>query len=278
MALKTVSNTSYNSAITMQTFLNEYNEILIGKRKNFSPQLLDKDYPEKTAADILRVIFEYYFDWTPVQVRDCLTPEIVTRMKLGSLIRKIPSPDEIIREKELYFVAWYLYPKTRNISEGDLVIQVYHHLMNGDIQRFPKNYFFSNLGNLRAKMIFKIALKEYILPRYAFSSMADVYNFFASDKVNAVMDECKLSTMIKQKAGLPLNMLHMALENEKYNVLYIKALEKCFTKNKWDQCILSYGEVKEALGKDTPKDYERFHKHIEKVSQKLQQKEMRGAY
>ena len=215
------SDIQYNSSISMRVFLDEYNEMLAGRRKSFSSMLLGKEFPETICAEVLKVIFDRYFHWTPVQIRDCLTPEIAERMKLEPLLKRIPAPDEILKDRELCYVAWYLYPKTRNVSESDLVIRVYHHLMNGDIQRFPKNYFLSQLGNLRAKLIMRAALQEYILPRYSFSTLNELYAFFGTDRVNAVMDECKLTTMIKQKAGIALNMLHMALGEQGDNGLYV---------------------------------------------------------
>lgn len=262
MAGNFVTDVQYNNSVSMQTFLNEYNEMLIGKRKSFSPMLLDKEFPEKTCAEILKVIFNKYFGWAPNQIRDCLTPEIASRMNLAPLIKRLPVPDGILEDKELCYVAWYLYPETKNISESDLVIRVYKHLMNGEIQRFPKNYFLSHLGSLRAKLIFRVAMHEYILPKHSFNSLEELYTFFVSDKITAVINECKLTTMIKQKAGIPLNMFHMSIEGSGDNLLYLRALESSTYKDKWDQCLLSDAEVIEATSGLTPVEFDIYRRRL----------------
>lgn len=77
--------------------------------------------PEYCARRIREIVAAYRPEWTPEDLRDRLTPELATGMGLWPLIKRLPCPDELNPKKDLCFIAWALYPKTRNIEEIDLV-------------------------------------------------------------------------------------------------------------------------------------------------------------
>ncbi len=129
-------NEAYTESIDTMALLKAYDDVLIGKREAFPVELISKESAPAICSSLLRLIFDKYLGWTPTQVRDFLTPEVVERMCLSPLISCIPSPPEVLRDSELYFVAWYLYPETKNSSDAELVGKVYQNLIAGKIRKF----------------------------------------------------------------------------------------------------------------------------------------------
>lgn len=199
-------------------YLREYDEVLMGKRKTYSASCMNKAQGSKTSAEMLHYIFSYYLRWTPEQVRDCLTPEVVKAMKLESLINRIPSPPEINRDVDLYFVAWHIYPRTVNVSKAELVVKVYMDVISGRVSKFPKNYFDGNDGYVRARLLFLIMVREYL----SFESVEQMYAFFASDAGRKTINQYKLTVPLRELYSSPLDFLHDALrKDQKSDELYL---------------------------------------------------------
>lgn len=210
---KTMQKDSYMvCGYDIRAFLAEYDEVLIGKKKTYSAALMSKQHGTELCAALLKLIFAEYLNWTPYQIRDCLTLEIIKRMCLAPLINKIPCPQEVLRDKELYFVAGYLYPYTvkRDPHDPRLVIKIYHDLLNGNIQKFPKEFFAaSEEGRLRARILFRVMVKEF-LSGY-FGSYADMYHFFASSQGMRTIEKYKLKRAMQTWFSSPLEYLHESL-------------------------------------------------------------------
>lgn len=228
MSFERESKISAIGNIDVKTFLKEYDDMIIGKKKTFSAALMSKENGPTLCASLLRLIFDKYLGWTPTQIRDLLTPEVVERMCLSSLINRIPSPPEILRDSELYFVAWYLYPETRNSTDAELISKVYQDLVTGKIQKFPKNYFEDNIGHSRAKYLFVIMLQEYY--NGVFESVEDMYRFFASDDGKRAVEEHKLKTPMMEWYGNALDYFHdsipSSMKSSKTDALYRALREK----------------------------------------------------
>ncbi len=70
---------------SVQDFIQEYEDYLLGRRKTLSAIVLSKNIDARYYINVLRVIFEKYLHWDMYQVLDCLTPEIVKKMKLAPI-------------------------------------------------------------------------------------------------------------------------------------------------------------------------------------------------
>ena len=189
-------------------YLAEYNDILMGKRRSYSSSLMSRDQGAYLCSELLRNIFKSYLKWSPQDIRDKLTPEVVKKMKLGPLIKRIPCPPELDRDKELYYVAWHLYPETRNVSTPELVVKLYGDIMSGKVKKFPSGYFDGNEGFLRARILFLTMVNEYLPP---FQSMDALYAFFASAEGRQCINNYKLVIPLRELYGTSLAYLHDAL-------------------------------------------------------------------
>ena len=208
----------------LETSLDEYDEILLGKRKTYSAFFMNKQNGNRIIKRALKYCFENYLQWTPVQVRECLTPEIVKRMKLEGLINRVPCPPELNPQTELYYVAWWLYPETRNVSAPELMVKVYDDVLSGRISKFPKGYFDGILGAIHAKAILLLMIKRYM----TFDSLESMYAFFANEReARSILNRYRLSVPLRELYDTPLDYLHDSLSGaQKSSELYQKYSQK----------------------------------------------------
>lgn len=201
-------------------YLREYDEVLAGNRRNYSSACMSRNNGGKMIAEILDYIFRDYLHWSHTEARDCLTPEIVRVMKLDAFIKRIPCPPEVQpRLGELYYVAWYIYPETRNATRIDLVKKVYVDVLEGRISKFPKGYFDGNDGYSRARILLLTMIREFL----SFSSAEEMYAYFAGEEGQQAIREHKLSVPLRELYSSPLDFLHDALgEAQGNNELYVK--------------------------------------------------------
>lgn len=189
--------------------LHEVREMLLGQRQHYSANFLNRETGNINAYEALKYIFEAFLCWDPYQVRDCLTTEIVKLMKMESLINRIPCPPELDRSRDLEFVAWYLYPQTKNCNQRDLSIKVYRRLIDGEIVRFPKGYFDgTKRGWFRAQCTLQYMLIEYFPP---FENLESLYKFFAGPEGRKAIQKYKLTVPLQELYETPLDYLHDSL-------------------------------------------------------------------
>ena len=204
-----------------QQKLAEVQEMLLNKCQHYSASFLDRDTGDINIYEALRYLFEAYLEWTPIQVRDCLTKEIIQLLKMEPLINRVPCPPELDRNRDFEFVAWYLYPETINCTKKDLAIKVYHRLNSGEISRFPKGYFDGTVQAwFRARCAFQCMLIEYLPP---FSSIEALYSYFAGPKGREAVRKYKLLVPLRELYDSPLDYLHDSLSTQqKDESLYLK--------------------------------------------------------
>lgn len=190
-------------------YLHEYDDILLGNRKTFSSAFMSKNNDERICMSVLKYVFKNYLHWSPVEVRDNLTEEIITRMKLLPLINRLPCPDELDRNKDLYYIAWALYPETINVSKKDLIIKVYDDVLSGVRQKFPKEYFDGNEGYVRARVLMVTMLREHCAGK--FNGIEEMYQFFASQQGRKLLLKYKLHYPLRELYPSALHYFHDCL-------------------------------------------------------------------
>lgn len=277
MAINQISNVIYDGDTTYRNVLREYEEMVLGKRKTYSAASLPKNASPEYCAKILKTILTIYLPkWTPTDIRDGLTPEIATNLYLWPLIKHLPCPEELNPKKDLCFVAWALFPETRNIKEIDLIAGVYQGIINGTRQKFPKGYFYGTNGALRAKAIFKLFMNEFVIPQYNLTCIMDAYDLFASSEIDGLIERCHLMAFVRDRFGLPLNFLHACLGDAADDVMYYNAFFKKTQKGKRSVFLLSSYRVLELNNGVLPKEYEEYLAYQEEQEAKrLKQKEQK---
>lgn len=195
-----------------QQKLAEVREMLLGARQHYSASFLDRDTGDINVYEALRYLFEAFLEWSPTQVRDCLSIDIIRLFKMEPLINRLPCPPELDRNRDFEYVAWYLYPETVNCTKKDLAIKVYHRLIKGEITRFPKGYFDGTIQSwFRARCAFQCMLIEYMPP---FPSLEALYAYFTGSKGREAIRKYKLLVPLRELYDSPLDYLHDSLSSQ----------------------------------------------------------------
>jgi hypothetical protein len=209
----------------------EYEQFLLGNRKRFSRYYFKKDAlnNENTALSILKYVFETYLRWTPIEVRDCLNEKIIKQYKLETIIKYVNFPPELDKKKDLFYIAWKLYPNTANITSEDLVINVYSKILNKERNIFPKDFFVGIEGNERLKICLRYAIENY----HPFNSIVEMYDFFFTNKSNSFLKKYKLKKYITEVFDNPIKAVYEMLPEGQNNKLLfdVKLLEYCELEN-----------------------------------------------
>lgn len=212
----------------------EYENILLGKKKNFSTTYfeLSPEQNERTALIIFHHAINSYLKWTPKQVEECLNYDIVRRMKLVPLMKYIRFPAESDREKDFYILLEKLYPHKHKAGLKGPTLTVYQRLLSGERSKFPKGYFDGMQGMYRSLICFQYMI-TLLKP---FDDVGDMYKFFASNRGTATLKKYKLNIVCNTIYETPIDYLHAALPSEhkdlylfnmyKFNLMYKKFLNE----------------------------------------------------
>lgn len=189
----------------------EYEDILLGKRKDYSAAYMKEEAVQTDIQDLMRYVFENYLHWTPEMVKDYLTIDILKKMHLIRPFKKLDYPAEMNNGIDLSYVAMVLYPKKIRYSRVGLVLHVYEKMLCGEIKKYPKNFFLAADGEENACICLQYALTEY-LSAYTISGL---YSFF-SNKRKAIpfLKRVKLYKPCQDIFELPIDMLHKSLPLE----------------------------------------------------------------
>lgn len=195
----------------------EYEDVLLKKRRDFSPAYMGARTLQKDAAVILKFAFEDLLGWTPEMVRDYITPKLIHALHLKKPISKIKFPPELSKKDDLFYLAWMMYPETVNCSKRALTLRVYQKVQNGTLQKFPKNFFADAEGNLNMSICLQYAINQNLFV----GSVQELYLFF-SDKKKAYgfLKKAKLLAPCLENHEYPIDMLHASLPDAERNELY----------------------------------------------------------
>ena len=199
----------------LRSAIAEYEDMLIGKRQAMPAYYFNYNANGnmKLTLQIMKYAFDTYLQWSPEQLRDCLTYEILERLKLQFLLRHIVFPVELDSAKDLFYIAWKLYPKTVHFNEKDLILRVYKNLLDKKIQKYPKEFFDGRQGDLRAQVCLRYMIEQFL----PFNAIDELYDYFASVKCVRVLRQNKLLIACRDLYDTPVEYLHKSLSKEQQN-------------------------------------------------------------
>jgi hypothetical protein len=194
--------------IPIEIFYREYDNILLGTRSAGSTLLMSKKQGSKITDEVLKYVFDYYLGMAPHEVRDFLTPDLLKSMKIAPFTKRIPCPEELDEHRDVLYIAYHLYPETKNIGVADLVRKVYFEVVNGKRDKFPRLFFDAAGGWARAKICLMAMIGEYLV----FTGVDEMYAFFADEKrARDFLAKKRLSMPLKDMFTTPLEYLHESL-------------------------------------------------------------------
>lgn len=213
----------------LKSAIAEYEDTLLGKRKAVSSYYFSygKTGNMKLALQIMKHAFETYLNWSPLDLRDYITMEVLERVKVRSLLKYIEFPPELNPKEDLFYIAWLIYPETVHFNSKELTLRVYKSLLDKTIQKFPKEFFTGTDGYSRAQICLRYIIEQYLNP----STIKELYEFFSTLECQKFLRKHKLLVICRDLFDTPVHYLHISLSKKQqddfwyryYDFLYRKA-------------------------------------------------------
>lgn len=180
---------------------------------------LNGNAQEKTDAAkmILRYAISELLGWSPEVARDHLTWEIMKAMKLDRILRYIPYPPDVEKEKDPEYAVYLAFPEF-GFDIRRQIMREYKRILNGELEEFPKKIFDGPRGREKASIL----LNELIPTNLAVDSVEGLYARFAdTPKANRMLNQWRIASISRKLYCTPLDYLHYSLpEEEKDEFLY----------------------------------------------------------
>lgn len=203
-----------------QGLLNEYDEILLGKRRKFSSMYFNfsDSTNELMALSVIKYAIEHFLKWKPNEAYNMLTKKVLKQLHLSSLLTYIEFPIELNKTSDIWYVVHKIYPQHFPLSKRRLITTLMSRIVSGERNKIPSDYFFCEDGELRACVCLQYVLENF----FVFRSIEDMYKFFADNKeVHKVLVQYRLRNVYSLFYDSPLEFLHIALpEDQKNEFLY----------------------------------------------------------
>ena len=194
----------------------EYEEILLGNRKSFSQALFpySKKGNQKLALELMRYAIDHYLGWTPEEVRDYMTIDVIDSLKLRRVLNRIEFPSHIDKNKDMFYLAHMLYPERIQYNEEDLTVRVMEQVASGELGKYPKGFFVGIDGLYRAFVCVHHMIDKEVHVR----NIEELYEFFSDGKkLRPVIRKYKFGNPMNDLFMTPVDMLHESLSSGQKN-------------------------------------------------------------
>ena len=217
---------------------------------------------ERMAILLFKHVFEDILDWTPENVLNNASKELIDRMKLAIPYSKLRFPKELNKNMDYFYIAYLVYPEkfANAFSRKKLILNMYENILDKKESRFPKDYFQSEDGELRSKICMQRALTK----EGGFRSIDEMYQKFTDTKwANAFFKKYRLDFVLEALYGKDaLAYLHCSLSSNQQDPLaytyykFMRIFEKSKEKKLYDKIAKKSGE--EDTNKQTSYDKGKF--------------------
>lgn len=201
--------------------INAYDELYINNTERFPLSFFSKQYPDRShsrALELFRYAITTRLHWNEIETRDHLTMDVVKKLKLNSILEYIKFPVGFNPTTSLFYIAWCLYPETKNKTIVDVELETYEHFLSGKIMKMPKMYFDGMDGLNRAYHCLTYALNKY--KPVIDGNFYSLYEFFSTVNAISFLSDIKLIKVCNAFNISPLDFLHYALPSTQRNNLY----------------------------------------------------------
>lgn len=189
----------------------EYEEILLGRRKNFSAACMGSGTREKEAVEVLRYAFEKILRWDPDMILAYANAKIIQYLHLQRVITRVHFPAELDETRDLFYLAQVLYPERIRYSKQKTVLHIYQQVVSRQLTKYPKNFFLGNEGLVNAGICLQYAVNQDMQVR----SIKELYERFSDEAwARRFLRNERLYVPFYQNYEYPIDMLHDSLPEE----------------------------------------------------------------
>ena len=128
---------------------------------------------------------------------------------------KVAFPPELDRQKDLAYLAHVAFPKSVPSPKREWILAVYHRVLSGELEKYPKNFFLAQESDLYLAVCMQDALN-----RLPVSRTADLYDYFADEEKGwSFLKKACLYTPAHNFYDYPIDVLHASLEPDQRSEL-----------------------------------------------------------
>lgn len=171
------------------------------------------------------ILFKHVFsvlEWTPHDVMNFMSQEIISLLHLESAYSQLIFPPEVSPRSNPSYIAKICYPdKLPELSQENLWLMNYQKILSSG--RFKRDFFLDKNRYKKACLFLNWYLVNH--PQKGFDNLEAAYHFFASEKAMPFLKKIKLDKPCEQLFASPLEYFHNSLpedgdEYSKNNDLY----------------------------------------------------------
>lgn len=203
----------------MQGLYREYDDIMIGKKKNFSDRFFQRgaETNEKMALAVMKYAFVVYMKMKPDALVELLDRRLMDEMHLTGLMKYIPFPPEYDKKRDFYYII-SLISRGHVLTNRDRVIHVYERVLNGELPKYPKDYFSGSGGMINAGICLDYMINHFVM----YEDINHLYFLFASKKGFAFLKQYKLLKVCRALFDTPVDYLHFILPQDVKNEFFLR--------------------------------------------------------
>ena len=193
----------------LSLLLLEYTEILVGNQKNYSDDYFNgsRGSNEKLAIQFVRYVAHVYFQCDNLEAaRATFSKKLFSDMKLDKIIHYIHVPAFVDTADRTDYIIDKIFTNSFD-SEKWIATRYCKRILEGTVNKFPKNYMLEDAGIQRACF----CLRYFLTCEFPTASPASLYAFAAGTKFRIWLKDRFLSNTCAKLFSSPVDFLHIAL-------------------------------------------------------------------
>lgn len=194
-------------------FYIEYDDILCHNRIEFYGTYVGKSATQEDVADYLRYVFEEMLGWTPEDLRDKYTHELAEKLHISRLVGKVRWPVELDREKDLFYMAVFLYPDRITYPRKERILDYYKNVYIKKEKISQKTFYDADLPDL-----YLLNCARYMVDKeFGSWPVKKIYEFFTGKKkvYTEFLRKYKMTVVCQLNYEFAIDMIHEVLPEEK---------------------------------------------------------------
>lgn len=169
----------------------------------------------KRAKHIMQYIFTNVMRWSPEDVLNRASREMLSDLQLTIPYSKLIYPRELSKKRDYFYIAKILFPDAiKSFSRRDLIIHFYQQVLDRTVT-MPGDYFNDEEGEYKAT----VCLRYYLTRDAQFKSIEQLYDFFNSKEAEKYLKGARLDKVCRLYFENPLDFLDASLPRQQTDSL-----------------------------------------------------------
>lgn len=206
--------------MTRKSAIEQYEKHILCNKKYYLPE---PDIERKQAVTyIFRYVVEDLLEFSSEEAYEKLNKACLDETGISFLLKQYMNiPKDINIYNDTDYLLSQFYPDLYHYNPYEKTITLYNKILKGEMSKFPKNYFSTEIGKSKAEYLLLYIIDKN-LPLKKDTAIFDLYELFSDDrKINKKLKKWKIKKLQERLYLNPLTYLHESLpRNQKNEFLY----------------------------------------------------------